>query len=241
MKQSSRKVEREINLPEEEAVLEYKGIASLIGITYCLLADQIYELTDNVEGIILDLGTGLGDLARELALRFLKAEIIGLDISSEMLKQAEILNQALNNLKFKLMDVHNLEFKDNSIDLITSHGSLHHWQDPKAVFKEIYRVLKPKGMALIADLRRDAADEIVLEASAFLNPHQKAGFLNSIAASYLPEELETLLLEAGVKDFKITEQKFSRKVIIKNLAKIRQGPQHSEKFNQLYFNLLIKK
>ncbi|MCM8781253.1 MAG: class I SAM-dependent methyltransferase [Candidatus Omnitrophica bacterium] len=241
--QTSRKVEAEMYLSEQEAVSEYLGIAGIIGITYSLLADQIYELSGSLKGKVLDLGTGLGNLAVELARRFTEAEIFGLDISQEMLTQAENSQQkqGINNLKFKLMDVHALDFEENSIDLIASHGSLHHWQDPKKVFLQAQRVLKPGGIIYIADLRRDAPENIVEEAAVGLNPAQKTGFLNSIAASYLPSELEKILIEAGIKDFKITEQKFSRKVIIKNMQRLRNISQRSEEFNRLYLHIIIRK
>lgn len=241
--QASKRIEEELMLSEEEAISEYEGITKIIGITYSLLADKISELVSFSKGIILDLGTGLGDLAIELAKRFPDSEVFGLDISERIIAQAQLLleKQGLGNVKFNLMDVHNLGFEDNSINLITSHGSLHHWKDPLTVFSEIYRVLKIGGIGFIADLKRDAPEDIVEEAATFLNLSQRRGFLSSIAASYLPIELEDLLRQLGIKDFKIGEQKFSRQVIIKNLSKIKNTSQRSDRFNKLYFNVIIKK
>jgi ubiquinone/menaquinone biosynthesis C-methylase UbiE len=195
------------------------------------------------KGAILDLGTGLGDFAREIAKRLPDSSVFGLDISESMLLKGEILakNQGLNNLKFKLMDVHNLEFEDNSVDLIISHGSLHHWKEPKEVFSQIYRVLKKKGISFIVDLRRDAPSDLLEEVANLLNPAQRRGFLSSVAASFLPAELEALFLEIGIKDFSIEEQKFSRQVIIKNLAVLRTAARRSDRFNRLYLNIIIKK
>ncbi len=242
--QTSKRIEEELVLSEEEAIGEYDGITKIIGITYCLLSDQISQMVVLLKkGIILDLGTGLGNLAIEMARRFPDSQIFGLDISEKIVAQAQMYAQreGLNNIKFKLMDVHNLEFEDNSVDLITSHGSLHHWRNSKKVFTQIYRVLKTGGLGFIVDLRRDAPEEIVREVAGFLSQAQKRGFLSSIATSYLPKEIEDLLSEIGIKDFVISEQKFSRQVIIKNLSKIKAVSRRSDRFNKLYLNVIIKK
>ncbi|MCX7661281.1 MAG: class I SAM-dependent methyltransferase, partial [Candidatus Omnitrophica bacterium] len=123
----SRKIKEEFGISEEEAVLEYQEITEILKITYILLAEEIFLLARS-KIRILDLGTGLGNLARELAKRYPEAEIFGLDISSEILKEAMRIKENPLNLKFLLMDVHNLDFSDNSIDLISSYGSLHHWK-----------------------------------------------------------------------------------------------------------------
>jgi ubiquinone/menaquinone biosynthesis C-methylase UbiE len=41
--------------------------------------------------------------------------------------------------------------------------SLHHWSNPPACFKEIYRILKNNGQANIFDLRRDTTKEVDAE------------------------------------------------------------------------------
>jgi len=241
--QDSKRIEEELMLSEKEAISEYEGITKIIGITYCLLADKISEIASFSKGIILDLGTGLGDFAIEIAKRLPDSLVFGLDISRSMIAQGEMFakEQSLNNLKFRLMDVHNLEFEDNSVDLIISHGSLHHWKDPKEVFSQIYRVLKDNRVSFIVDLRRDAPCDLVEEVAGLLNPAQRRGFLSSVEASFLPAELEALFLKIGIKDFRIEEQKFSRQVIIKNLSRLRVTAKRSDRFNRLYLNIIIKK
>ena len=48
-----------------------------------------------------------------------------------------------------LNDAESMPFEDNFADLIVSRGSMFFWNDQTKVFKEIYRVLKPNGMAYI--------------------------------------------------------------------------------------------
>lgn len=46
-------------------------------------------------------------------------------------------------------DIHNLPFKDNSIDAVICMAVLEHVEDPKRAMEEVYRVLKPGGYAFI--------------------------------------------------------------------------------------------
>jgi ubiquinone/menaquinone biosynthesis C-methylase UbiE len=48
-----------------------------------------------------------------------------------------------------------IPFPDDSLDLVVSTLSLHHWGDPVGVLDEIARVLRPRGSFLVFDLRRD--------------------------------------------------------------------------------------
>ena len=57
------------------------------------------------------------------------------------------------NLRFQVADVAALPFADNSVDLVVSTLSLHHWDDPAAGLNEIVRVLGPGGQAWIYDFR----------------------------------------------------------------------------------------
>ena len=68
-----------------------------------------------------------------------------------MIKTAEKKNKSLANLRFLVMDGGKLEFPDNNFDFILSTFTSHHWKNPLRVFNEIYRVLKPAGIAWIYD------------------------------------------------------------------------------------------
>ncbi|MFX0057165.1 MAG: class I SAM-dependent methyltransferase [Candidatus Hodarchaeota archaeon] len=113
----------------------------------------------NPTGVILDLGCGTGNLIIKIAKTFSEIEIIGVDISTEILDIArenvekKVRNQ---NVKFKVGSAEDLPFPDESIDLIISSLSLHHWLNPSRALKEIYRVLNKKGTCIIFDFRRNS-------------------------------------------------------------------------------------
>jgi len=50
---------------------------------------------------------------------------------------------------FQTENAERLSFKNNTFDIVYSHGVLHHTQNPTSTFKEVHRVLKPNGTAII--------------------------------------------------------------------------------------------
>ena len=101
---------------------------------------------------VLDLGTGPGHVAMLLAPK--AATLTGIDLSVTMLQLAEQAAQdrQIENISFKTGDAEHLPFDDQQFDLVVSRFSGHHWPAPANVAKEIYRVLKPGGRVLIADI-----------------------------------------------------------------------------------------
>lgn len=93
---------------------------------------------------LLDVGCGTGyHLARYRERGF---QIAGMDGSDEMLKQARVANP---NIEFKQGDVEKLPFDDESFDFVLCIEVLRYLPDVNPCTKEIFRVLKPGGIALV--------------------------------------------------------------------------------------------
>ncbi len=110
------------------------------------------------EGQAADIGCGPGHLIVELARRAPGLRLTGIDLADEMLpKAAANARQAGvdGQVTFRKGDASRLPFEDDSLDLVLSTLSLHHWGQPVAVLNEVARVLRPGGVGLIFDLRRD--------------------------------------------------------------------------------------
>jgi len=102
---------------------------------------------------ILDIATGTGDLAINLAKTKAK-KIIGLDISDGMLEvgRKKINKKALNStIEMVLGDSENLPFETNSFDAITVAFGVRNFEHLDKGLSEILRVLKPKGIFVILE------------------------------------------------------------------------------------------
>ncbi|TKJ24200.1 MAG: hypothetical protein CEE43_00520 [Promethearchaeota archaeon Loki_b32] len=116
---------------------------------------KLYNLKDS----LLDVGCGPGNLIIQVAKKYPSLDLIGVDLSSEILELAKkkaVENNLNEKIVFKIGSVESLPFPDKSVDFILSTLSLHHWEDPKQAFEEIFRVLTDGGVLLIFDFRRDA-------------------------------------------------------------------------------------
>ena len=102
---------------------------------------------------ILDIATGTGDLAINLA-ETNATKIVGLDISSGMLNigKQKIKKKGLESkIEMVLGDSENMPFEDNSFDAITVAFGVRNFETLENGLNEIYRVLKPNGTFVILE------------------------------------------------------------------------------------------
>ncbi|WP_108060677.1 class I SAM-dependent methyltransferase [Poseidonibacter lekithochrous] len=101
---------------------------------------------------VLDIACGTGIVSCEFAKH--SKEVVGLDITEEMLTQARKLQKEkeLNNIDFRNSNVEVLPFEDNSFDIVFTRYSFHHFLDTKKVFDEMLRVCKKDGKIIIVDV-----------------------------------------------------------------------------------------
>jgi len=111
---------------------------------------------------LLDLGCGTG----HLLLAFNNAitsgklpdlKLHGLDIGTESIRvcQDRLAKENLTDIELREGDGANMPYQDASIDIVVTSLSLHHWTEPVLVFNEIYRILRPGGLLVLFDMRRD--------------------------------------------------------------------------------------
>jgi ubiquinone/menaquinone biosynthesis C-methylase UbiE len=164
-----------------------------------------------LSGRVLDIGTGSGRLAIELAqAKGCDFEIVGLDVSKDMLQQARVNSRRAgveNKIDLVLASGANLPFGDESFDLVISYASLHHWSQPVRIFQEIRRVTREEGRIIIRDNKRVYGDPFygatVWSISRFMNKQYRGLWPRAILASYTVPEVKAILHEAGLKNFRV--------------------------------------
>ncbi len=222
------RIEEEFELGEEsEAVQEYETLTDdFLHITASLIADEVLQRLKGGGGVAVDLGAGPGSLVMEMAVRFPHVLVIGLDISLAMaqLGRNRAETGGVENAAFVVADVHQLPFKPESVGVIVSHGSMHHWRRIDTALGEIKHVLAEKGFIYMSDLRRDTSGEVAQEIAAFLNEKQARAFLNSVRAAYTIEELSTAVKEVALDHVRVEPERFSRRTIMRNIGNLKGSP-----------------
>lgn len=124
------------------------------------LYDKLYEIGVGHKGCSwLDIGTGTGVLP--LNMHAYGAEIIGIDISEEQIKAAEMLaaERDIKNISFAVSPAEESGFSDNSFDCITAAQCFWYFDRDK-IISEIKRIIKPNGVFVKVYLTYTLDDEI---------------------------------------------------------------------------------
>ncbi len=125
----------------------------------------IVEKSHPIYGKILEIGTGKGYLAIELAMQ--KQHLISIDISEIEQNMAKLNAEFFGvqeYIKFQVENAESLSFFDKSFDIIFSVNVLHHLLNPFKVMDEILRIMTSSGKIILADFTQrgfDLIDEIL--------------------------------------------------------------------------------
>jgi len=159
---------------------------------------------------VLDAGTGTARIPLLLCLNRPQWQITGIDLAENMIKigafhieKADLQTQIV----LESVDAKNLPYSDEHFDMVISNSLVHHLPDPLPFFREIKRVLKPKGAILIRDLIRPA-DEATLNAlvgsiGVEYDANQKQLFTDSLQAAFTLDEVSQLISIVGLPDVKL--------------------------------------
>ncbi len=101
---------------------------------------------------ILDIGCGGGMTIEEMARLATGGFVAGVDYSEVMVRQALKRNATAvgaERVAVKSGDISNLPFEDASFDRACAIESFNYWPEPVAGLREVYRVLRPRGLVAI--------------------------------------------------------------------------------------------
>lgn len=182
-------------------MIEKEGYAYLNAI-YPLLAQQFVDDYELVGGVAFDIGTGPGFLGLELS-KITKMKICFLDKSKQALDAAKESFDQIgvdNEVEFIQTNVENMEVEDNTADFVMSRGSMWFWEDKSKGLREIYRILKPGGVAVVGGgLGRYIPD--TMRSRILMKIQERLKKNNETRPSL--EELAILATEAGIKYFRV--------------------------------------
>lgn len=99
---------------------------------------------------LLDLDCGTGLLLEQILEKIPDANVSGFDYGLERIEKAKKRFDG-KDIDFQFGQAINLPYEDNSFDVIVSTTTFHHYEQPKKVLNEVYRVLKPNGTFIICD------------------------------------------------------------------------------------------
>ena len=151
--------------------------------------------------VVVDLGSG-GGLDVFLAAKTVgpQGRAIGIDMTPEMIERARANAEAggYTNVEFHLAAIDHLPLPDASVDCVISNCVLNLAPDKPAVFREIFRILKPGGRLAVSDiaLKSDLPKEISISLAAWVG---------CIAGAISIDDYRTGLLQAGFQFVEIVD------------------------------------
>ena len=147
---------------------------------------------------IADLGCGPGLLLQDLGLRMPEAALRGVDVSDAMLANARGLDFANGAPSFTRHDLNEAPYpvEDASLDLCITTSVTCFLNNPLVLFAEVGRMLRPGGVYLLYDWRRQTLADYIESRGGLDDPTSMMG-LQPYHNRFTPEEWRWLLGEGG--------------------------------------------
>ncbi len=151
---------------------------------------------------VLEIGSGLGILAGEVAARASQGGVIGIEFSSAQLAATPVTRP---NLRFAQGDAHRLPFDGALFDVVYCRYLLEHVADPVEVLREMRRVLRPGGRVCVQE-NNILANEFYPECPRFDAIWEKfvALQLKLGGDSLIGKKLFALLRQAGFQHIRLS-------------------------------------
>jgi SAM-dependent methyltransferase len=155
---------------------------------------------------VVDLGCG-GGIDVFLAARKVgpRGKVIGIDMTPEMIERAnrnaaEVAKQGITNVEFHQAKMEVMPLATDSVDCLISNCVINLAADKPAVFREMFRVLKPGGRVAVSDIALKKELPIVLARSV-------TALVGCVAGALPVEEYARMLKEAGFAAVQIVDTK----------------------------------
>lgn len=134
---------------------DFMNRAMTLGIDKIWRAKAVGMVKRHKPKAILDVATGTGDLAIQLAREVPGAKITGVDLSEGMVDigREKVAKAGLqDHIDLRIADCLSLPFADGQFDCVTVAYGVRNFQNILAGYKEMHRVLSPGGMLCVIEL-----------------------------------------------------------------------------------------
>jgi arsenite methyltransferase len=131
-----------------------KSIPKLIIDSFCGVGNPFSLVPIHKGETVLDIGCGGGfDVIFAAIIVGPKGEVIGIDVTPEMLERSKknLQETSFENVTFRQATAEELPFPDNNFDVIISNGVFNLIPNKIKAFSEVFRVLKLSGRLMVAD------------------------------------------------------------------------------------------
>ncbi len=158
---------------------------------------------------VLDLGSGAGLDCFFAAKKVGPAgRVIGVDMTPEMIERARgaATRLGLSNVEFRQGLLEHLPLDDAMVDVAISNCVINLAPDKAAVFKEVFRVLKPQGRLAVSDIVTDGPLPADIKRSL-------SAWAGCIAGALDVNDYRRAMEQAGLVDVTITPTYFDQETI----------------------------
>ncbi len=203
-------MQKDINEYKQRVITDFNSRTNYDNQWRDRFANRLVELAKLQKGQkVLDIATGTGIVAIASAkIVGNEGKVIGVDISSGMLQQAQtkIDAEGLLNIELVEADADYLNFADNSFDIILCSSAIVYLTDLPAVLQSWYRFLKPGGIVAFSCFAETAMTTSVLYRAKLQDYGITVPNPNEILGT--PEKCLEMLQKAGFKDIDIQTEQF---------------------------------
>ncbi len=201
----------------------------------------ISKLKEVEGGRVLDVATRDGAFILKLK-EGLKSytEIIGIDNDEEIIIKDNEKNTD-PKVKYLFMDAGNMDFEDNSFDIVCISNTLHHLPDKNKVLNEMKRVLKPGGRFIISELFSEDQSPAQM---THVKLHELGGLIDTLLGDHHSKTLKKqesidLIKNIGIEVDEIfedyeTDREIQKKLVERvhklpqKVAKVKDYPEYNE-------------